>query len=69
MFEDMAVSRLASLLSLGVQQTRKYLASLEGQGVVKKTRKRNPLTFSLSEKFEAETFPEIHGDSASNNSA
>ena len=69
MFEDLAVRRLASLLSLGVQQTRKYLASLEGQGVVKKTRKRNPLTFSLSEKFEAETFPEIHGDSASNNSA
>lgn len=69
MFEDMPLERLASLLSLGTQQTRKYLASLEERGIVKRVRKRNPLTFSLSEDFEAATFPEARGASTAGDSA
>ncbi len=59
MFDDLALERLADLLSLGTQQTRNHLASLESQNVVRKVRGRNPITFALTEEFEAEAFPDV----------
>lgn len=60
MFEDMALERLADLLSLGAQQTRNHLRHLEDQNVVRKVRGRNPITFALTREFAERAFPEAH---------
>ena len=59
MFDDMALERLAELLALGTQQTRNHLGRLENQNVVRKVRGRAPITFALTEEFEAEAFPDV----------
>lgn len=51
---DTSVHELAECLGIGSQMTRIHLSSLEGKGIVVKCRKRNPLTFALSEGFKAE---------------
>ena len=42
---------LANHLGLGKQQTRKYLTDLEKRDIVKKTRKRSPIMFALTDEF------------------
>lgn len=42
---------LAEHIGIGSQQTRKYLADLEKEDVVKKTRGRNPMMFAISDSF------------------
>lgn len=62
MFDDIAVPRLAELLGLGSQQTRKYLASLEGRHAVRKVRGRNPVTYALTKELAEAAFPEVVAD-------
>lgn len=57
MFDDAPLARMASFLGIGSQQARKYLAKLEGAGVVRKTRGRNPVMFALTEEFKRARFP------------
>lgn len=57
MFDDAPVDRLASLLEVGTQQTRKYLSRLADSGVVKKTKGRTPVMFALSDAFKRRAFP------------
>lgn len=45
------LNSLANLLGIGNQQTRKYLAELEKDTAVEKTRGRNPMAFAISDSF------------------
>lgn len=45
------LANLAEYAQIGTQQTRKYLNSLEERNLVTKTRKRNPISFALTEEF------------------
>ncbi len=51
------LDRLAEYAGIGTQQTRKYLAKLEKQGAVAKTRGRSPLLFALTDEFAQKHFP------------
>lgn len=44
---------IAEHLELGEQMTRKHLALLEEKAIVEKHRKRDPITFALTERFKA----------------
>lgn len=57
MFDDAPVDRLASLLEVGTQQTRKYLSRLADAGVVEKTKSRAPVMFALTDAFKFKAFP------------
>ncbi len=48
---SMSLSDLAEYAQIGTQQTRKYLSSLEKRNIIAKTRKRNPISFALTEEF------------------
>ncbi|NGM18027.1 Fic family protein [Eggerthellaceae bacterium zg-893] len=54
---DATLDTLAEYAGIGTQQTRKYLAALEKQGAVVKTRGRNPLLFALTDEFAQKHFP------------
>lgn len=49
---DASLADMAAHLGLKEQMTRKHVASLEAMGVVVKRRKRNPVTFALSDEFK-----------------
>ena len=49
---DAPLADMAAHLGLKEQMTRKQVASLEAMGVVVKRRKRNPVTFVLSDEFK-----------------
>lgn len=49
---DAPLADMAAHLGLKEQMTRKHVASLEEKGVVVKRRKRNPVTFALSDEFK-----------------
>lgn len=51
-FGDVSLAEIALLLSLKEQMTRKHLSSLEKKGIVEKYKKRNPLSFVLTEGFK-----------------
>lgn len=51
---SISLERLSSHIGVGAQMTRKYLAGLERQGFVKKTRGRSPLKFATTDQFLAE---------------
>ncbi|MEC4176282.1 Fic family protein [Adlercreutzia sp. R7] len=57
MFDDAPVDRMADLLKVGTQQTRKYLGRLAEAGVVEKTKGRAPVMFALTDQFKQKTFP------------
>lgn len=57
MFDDAPVDRMADLLEVGVQQTRKYLGRLAEAGVVEKTKGRAPVMFALTDQFKQKAFP------------
>lgn len=57
MFDDAPVDRMADLLEVGVQQTRKYLDRLAEAGVVEKTKGRAPVMFALTDRFKQKAFP------------
>lgn len=50
--EDVALSELANHLGLKDQMARKHLAQLEKKGIVVRFRKRNPLSFRLTDWFK-----------------
>lgn len=52
LFGSAPLKEIATSLGLGTQQTRKYLASLESQGVCRKLNNYSPITFGLSDKFK-----------------
>lgn len=52
LFGDAPLGDIATHLGLKEQMTRKHIASLEEMGVVVKRRKRNPVTFALSDGFK-----------------
>ncbi len=47
---SMKASMLSEHIGLGSQQARKYLSKLEEDGIVEKTRGKNPMMFALTEK-------------------
>lgn len=47
---SMKFSTLSKYVNLGSQQARRYITKLESDGVVKKTRGKNPMSFALSEE-------------------
>lgn len=51
---SISLGRLSSHIGVGAQMTRKYLAGLERQSFVKKTRGRSPLKFAITDHFLAE---------------
>lgn len=57
MFDDAPVDRVADLLEVGIQQTRKYLGRLAEAGVVEKTKGRAPVMFALTDQFKQKAFP------------
>lgn len=57
MFDDAPVDRVADLLEVGTQQTRKYLGRLAEAGVVEKTKGRAPVMFALTDQFKQKAFP------------
>lgn len=57
MFHDIPLERLAELIGLKPQQTRKYMADFESRGIALKVRGRNPVTFALTEEFKRDRFP------------
>lgn len=51
---DAPLAEIARHLDIGQQMTRKYLSDLEKIGVVCRARRRNPVTFMLTESFKRE---------------
>lgn len=47
---SMKASMLSEHIGLGPQQARKYLSKLEEEGIVEKTRGKNPMMFALTDK-------------------
>lgn len=54
---SMSLGTIANLVTVGRQQTRKYMMALENQGTVEKTRGRNPVMFTLSDAFVKDNAP------------
>ncbi|WP_165045826.1 Fic family protein [Adlercreutzia sp. ZJ138] len=62
MFNDASVERMANLLDVKSQQSRKYLGRLADRGIVEKTRGRNPVMFALTDDFKQKEFPFLMSD-------
>lgn len=52
LFGDAPLPEIARSLSLGSQMTRKHLSALEKAGVVRRIRKRDPVTYALADSFK-----------------
>lgn len=59
MTDAISLGRLADLIFLKEQQTRKYLSAFEERGIARKVRGRNPVTFALTDEFKAAAFPAV----------
>lgn len=51
-FGDASLGEIAEHLQRGEQRTRQYMKALEAKGLVKRIRKRSPVTFALTDSFK-----------------